>query len=330
MGRGIIESGLFRSEQYGVEQRTSDPSEHKEGERWIRTDLAPDTDQIATYRFDMGTEVVDIPIFDESATTENVEKVRRVQVGGQTGFIPFTSSGPAYPEWAFQHNGSRLGAHDALTASAIPDSGGLQARYDATELSLSDGNSVSTWTDETGSGFDLTAGAAPTFRTSIINGNPAVRHDGTDDYLNVGWSSIPQPFHVFIVASKQTAGNTSSENLIDGGTNDEHLLRSENDGPFWNMFAGSDLDDNSDDTNNNIFAALFNGSSSTLRINGTQVANGNAGGNSSTGLTTGARNGGGAGFGDFDIGEILFYPQDKSSVQSDVESYLSDKWGISL
>ncbi len=88
MGRGIIESGLFRSQKCGVSELTSDPADHQEGERWIRTDLAPETDQIATYRFDMGADgVVDIPIYDAGATVDGVEKVRRVQVNGQTGFI---------------------------------------------------------------------------------------------------------------------------------------------------------------------------------------------------------------------------------------------------
>jgi hypothetical protein len=125
MGRGIIESGLFRAERYGVEERTSDPSTHVEGDRWIRTDLAPDTDQIATYRFDMGSEVVDFPIYDGGATVDGVEKVRRVRVNGTTGFVPFAESGANYPQWAIQHKGSRLGAHDALTASAIPDDAGV-------------------------------------------------------------------------------------------------------------------------------------------------------------------------------------------------------------
>lgn len=117
MGRGIIESGLFRSERYEVEQRTSDPAVHQEGDRWIRTDLAPETDQIATYRFDMGSQVVDFPIYDTAASVDGVVKVRRVQVNGTTGFIPFAESNASYPEWAFQHNGKRFGAHDSLEAT---------------------------------------------------------------------------------------------------------------------------------------------------------------------------------------------------------------------
>lgn len=180
MGRGIIESGLFRSEQFGVEQRTSDPADHQEGERWIRTDLAPEADQIATYRFDMGTEVVDIPIYDANASVDGVEKVRRVQVGGQTGFIPFTSSSPTYPEWAMQHNGSRLGAHDALTASTIPDSAVLHWPHD-------EGSSTTlTETLNTYGEQDGTINGATWTADSAWWEGQYLDYDGADDYTLTG------------------------------------------------------------------------------------------------------------------------------------------------
>ncbi len=177
MGRGIIENGLFRSERYGVEQRTSDPADHQEGERWIRTDLAPETDQIATYRFDMGSEVVDIPIYDTSATTENVEKVRRVQVDGELGFIPFAESGAAYPQWAMQHAGTRLGAHDALTASAIPDS--VVNRWPIDE------GSGTTFADAAGTADGEWFGGAWVDDSTYI-GDHGYSLDGADDYGDTG------------------------------------------------------------------------------------------------------------------------------------------------
>lgn len=121
MGRGIVESGLFRSERYQLERRTSDPTT-REGEMWIRTDVAPDTDQLATLRFDAGGSTWDVPIYDVGATTENVEKVWRVPIGGATGFIPITDDSPTHSALKYQHNGASFGVHDALKASAVPDS----------------------------------------------------------------------------------------------------------------------------------------------------------------------------------------------------------------
>lgn len=122
MGRGIIESGLFRSERYQLERRTSDPATTQEGEMWIRTDLAPDADQLATLRFDNGSGTWDIPIYDTTATTDNVSKALRFEVAGSTGFVPVTTSGGTYDALRLQHNDSTYAFHDALEASAIPDS----------------------------------------------------------------------------------------------------------------------------------------------------------------------------------------------------------------
>ncbi len=212
MGRGIIESGLFRSEQYGVSELTSDPADHQEGERWIRTDLAPETDQIATYRFDMGSEVVDIPIYDANASVDGVEKVRRVQVNGQTGFIPFTSSGPAYPEWAMQHNGTRLGAHNALEASVIPDSGVSRWEF---EQDVTDSWGDNDGTDNTSVGYTTDAAVGDYAKDFDEDGLVDVGKmpiEGGEPFSVSGWCNDPTDFYIL--------NNYETDNgfaLYDGG-----------------------------------------------------------------------------------------------------------------
>jgi len=211
----------------------------------------------------------------------------------------------------------------------IPDAGDLQVRYDATEISASDGDPISTWNDQTGNGFDLTAGNAPTFKTGVINGSPVVRFDGVNDFLNVDFGATEsQPNHIFILAQKRTSGNNDSEPVFDGFSTD-HLIRSENDGPFWNLFAGGNPDDGLDDTNVNIFSVLFDGANSEMRINGTVEISADAGTSGLDGVTLGANRAANQ-FGDYDIGEVLVYPQDKSSIVGDVESYLGEKWGVTV
>jgi hypothetical protein len=83
---------------------------------WIRTDLAPDTDQLATLRFDAGGSTLDVPIYDVSASTTNVSKAWRFQVGGAVGFAPIVEAGATYPALRHQHNGAVYGTHDSLGA----------------------------------------------------------------------------------------------------------------------------------------------------------------------------------------------------------------------
>ncbi|MDF1739372.1 MAG: autotransporter-associated beta strand repeat-containing protein, partial [Verrucomicrobiales bacterium] len=67
--------------------------------------------------------------------------------------------------------------------AAIP---GLEAWYDASALTLSDGDLVTAWADQSGNGRDLVSyTGTPTFETNEINGNPAVRFNGNNENLQM-------------------------------------------------------------------------------------------------------------------------------------------------
>lgn len=63
---------------------------------------------------------------------------------------------------------------------------GASFHYDSRWLSLSDGTGVDTWTDLAGTNnaTQSTSTNRPTFKTNILNGNPVVRFDGTDDFVS--------------------------------------------------------------------------------------------------------------------------------------------------
>jgi len=150
---------------------------------WLRTDLAPATDQIATLRVDNGSGTWDVPVFDASASTTNVEKVLRIPVGGTVGFVPTTSSGGAFSDLRLQHSGSTLQWHDSLEASVIPDSVVIQ-NY-ATTWTQGDG----TWADDaTADGAqDMSITGDPQDGT-LSDGAEALDWDGVDDY---GATTLP-------------------------------------------------------------------------------------------------------------------------------------------
>lgn len=71
----------------------------------------------------------------------------------------------------------------AANPSAI---GGLQAWYDASTLSLNDGDQVTAWSDGSGYGRDLISyTGTPTFETNEINGLPAVRFNSSNENLQM-------------------------------------------------------------------------------------------------------------------------------------------------
>jgi hypothetical protein len=177
----------------------------------------------------------------------------------------------------------------------------------------------------------LTAGASPTYNASDINGNPTVSFDGTDDFLDVAFSALSQPNHIFVVASFDSVKSGGANSILfdsDNSTNRHSLY--ENGNGSWELVGGGLVTDGSSDRNNHIFNALYNTTNSSFRIDGTSQLSGvDVGSESLDGFTVGDFPDG-ANHADVQVGEILIYPQDKSSIEADVESYLSDKWGITV
>jgi len=70
-------------------------------------------------------------------------------------------------------------------------------------IGLGDGDSIATWSDESGNGHDATeATNQPTYETNELNGLPVVRFNGSNDKLSIAdWGAINDAnFTVFIVA----------------------------------------------------------------------------------------------------------------------------------
>lgn len=90
----------------------------------------------------------------------------------------------------------------------------------AETLALSDGAAVSSWADSSGAGNTATQGTAgyrPTFQTNELNGYPAVRFDGTDDYMvsNAPTGGGEQTF--FVVAKVNLPSTGTAPEVLVGG-----------------------------------------------------------------------------------------------------------------
>lgn len=206
-------------------------------------------------------------------------------------------------------------------ATTIPDSEDLHAHYDFPQ---EDG--AMPVTDQTGNGYDLTDGSYTGVGTSI-NGVQAGDYDGTDDATYTSFSEVSQPTTVSLVIQlESTPGD-----FFDGFSGASELIRARDSTGNFGAFAGSNFDSTfSSDTNAHIITVLFNGASSVFRIDGQNVASGDSGTNGLDGVTLGSRGAGSQNHSDIRIGEVLVYSQDKSSIFGDIDSYLSDKWGIAV
>jgi hypothetical protein len=213
--------------------------------------------------------------------------------------------------------------------NAIPDSG-LLHQYDATKnSSITENGSVTQWNDLEGN-EDLTGTVSGGLGS--INGVQAILFDGVDDSMDVDFSSaITQPFEIFTVSDPTDDG--TQQNVFDGFANTVISRRLFDSNDTYRHNAGANIDGGSPTGGPEILSSVFNGTSSLLRGDGTEILSGDAGANSLDGLTVGSRrsNAGNGIWFNGPIGEVLIYdPSASGYSRSDVEGYLSQKWGISL
>jgi hypothetical protein len=212
---------------------------------------------------------------------------------------------------------------------SVPEPSDLIARYD---FSQEDGSLPVI--DRTGNGNDLNTGNFSGV-SSQINGRQSGLFDGVDDFLTTQFNNIQtQPNHIFISFELIDPDPGSLNNIFDGFSEDVQTLFL--DGSFfdnqYNMFAGSSIARPASVTPDPgdiiIASCLFNQSNSILRLNKKQRDSGDVSGRDLDGITLGtigqqnlSR------FTNLKIGEVLIYPEDKAGIVSDVESYLSSRWG---
>lgn len=198
---------------------------------------------------------------------------------------------------------------------------------------LGDGDAVTTWRDESGQGNDITqanAAKRPILKLGIVNNKPVVRFDGTDDVLkSAGFGPYSEP-NTIIVVGKADNADTNSREIVCGSLVGYHHIIYTNSGK-WHLYNGINLDSgDTDDANWHIFFAEFNGASSFLRLDGSQIASGDAGTAASDGMTVGNSYLENHDW-DGDVAEVIMYNSGLGSADRDrAESYLSKKYGISI
>jgi len=209
-----------------------------------------------------------------------------------------------------------------FTASDLPDS--AIAQYDATQISASDGSTISTLTDQIGT-FDL-SGGSPTYDADGINGNPALDFDG--DSLSESNITIGQPYTVISVFSHD---DRSSRAIYSSSTKRAPSMEGSQTGSnLTNLNGGSDILGQNTLLSPVVYTGVYDGGSSLLRENGSQTASGNAGSESFDGLRIGDSTSN-VGPSDGQFGELVVYDDRLSAADiSSEEQRMADKFGITL
>lgn len=209
------------------------------------------------------------------------------------------------------------------------------AYKDAGVTLAADTETLQRWADQSGNANHVnqaTAGLRPTYRTGILNGLPVVRFSNASDtrLLSSNLASLmSQPNTLYAVAVPTTTSLSGLRIFVDGNDASNRNVLYLNSGTYgW--YAGSLVASSTAGSNGVgvVASAVFNGASSTFRINAGSDDTGSPGAAGLNGFCLGNYQGGGFGF-DGDLGEVLIYAGSHNSTdRANVVSYLRTRWGI--
>jgi hypothetical protein len=220
-----------------------------------------------------------------------------------------------------------------MAISSPLDIAGCQFWYDASQIvGLSDSDPVATWLDLSGNVrhlLQVTGGKQPLYRTGIVNGLPIIRFDGSNDNLAATGFTLNQP-STMVAVFVQRMDPAGNKGLMDGASADySRYLFVAGSGNTLGLYAGTTLNGPAL-TVGTIYhtTAIFNGASSSVRINGGTATSGNAGSGGASGVTIGSSNNGAGGeYAQFDFGEVFGYNSALSAGNlTDIHTYLDAKW----
>jgi hypothetical protein len=212
-------------------------------------------------------------------------------------------------------------------APAIPDSGNLQAHYKFDEY---DAGQTNNFKDFSENSYKLDNGSIT--GTDGINSIQAGDFDSSSNdtvYMSNDFGSDITPVTIYAVVDLEGSEDGTEHNVVN--TNDGNFTRFGWNGSNWELYQGNNII-GSNDATTSLITAVIDVADSKLREEGTTVATGDIG----------TRNVNFVGLGsaeperseryfDGQIGEVIFYNvRHSASTINEVESYLADKWSITI
>lgn len=197
------------------------------------------------------------------------------------------------------------------------------------------GTAVSQWDDQTSNARHL--------KQSSGTSQPALQADGSIrflnssgdvDFLKTDTFTQAQPFTVYLLM-KQVTWNALGNNprVFAGNTNDVTIMYQIGTTPNLRQYAGNAGADNANLALNTygVVASVYNGASALTQVNTGTAATGSCGAQSMTAFTLAANGGGGSGYADIEVKEIILYSAaHDAATRARIISYLGRVGGISV
>jgi hypothetical protein len=214
--------------------------------------------------------------------------------------------------------------------AAPPVTADLKLHLDASQLTgLSDGATVTTWTDMSGQNNHATATGTPIYKPGVLNGQPVIRFNGASGFTTADLSSqFPSAATVFIAT---TINTDNAYTLVKANPGVDEWWRYDGNGNSYpGVFRGNRLEAYCPMPNSgsHLFAISSSASAWEMAINGD--SKGVAGGNYNAGGALVIGNGSSGGGLNGDIAEVLIYSRVLSAEETNAVGYfLEAKYGIS-
>jgi len=224
-----------------------------------------------------------------------------------------------------------------VSASAFSN---LTAWFDASDLNTvtKDGSNIVTQLDDkSGNGYNLTepSSTAPLWVEAGQNGRNHIDFANTKR-MRAQWAAKSQPVTICAVLRTPT-NSTANQQMWDNydNTEDSRAFSNEDTNPKLVAYAPSSMrySQNPSAYSNTwtFFVITYNGSSSSMRINGIEKTTGNVGSNDSYGLTLSCGRGTFNSPGNIILGEFMEFDEALSASDiTKINNYFAAKWGITI
>ncbi len=191
---------------------------------------------------------------------------------------------------------------------------------------------VSVWADKSGNGNDLaqaTGADQPATGTRTINSLNVIDFDGTNHFMTTASEvRLSQPNHVFL--AMRTDDISFGKYVFDSYPGAAYGGWFQIFGSQYYAYAGAGVLGGTTETSPILVHITYNVASSSIRVDGVEILTGNIGTEDLSLLTLCARDDEAVPFNGA-LGEIIIVNGTLSAQQiSDTETYLADKWGITI